>query len=587
MRLTRFKILIGLLVIFLFFPLGLKAVYVGESQSFYIDASYDLKSRDKITAILRRITPKIYFYIDDSWWNMQDQEKREDVEDALQSLGSEFNYKIYPTLSTIFGSEWFPGIDGDEKITVLLHSMDEGVGGYFNSADEYLKLQVPTSNEREMFYINVDYITDPIAKSFLAHEFVHLITFNQKEKLRKVSEEIWLNESRAEYAPTFLGYNDIYKGSNLQKRVNNFLESSSDSLTEWQNTKADYGVINLFTHYLVDHYGIEILSDSMQTREVGISSINYALSKNGFEEDFAQVFTDWTIATFLNDCGSGPKYCYLNENLKNFRIVPLTNFLPISGKSSLSVTYHRKDWSSSWYKFVGGTGTLEIEFLGDSEASFQVPYSTEDLLGKRQVSFFQLDDAQYGKISIAEFRTNIISVTIIPSIQTKKTGFSSLEPSFPFSWTASIEENNSNEENNEPEKGTENSESIQNLLAQVESLKEEIARVQAEIDKILGHQPYQLLKEIPNGFAFTKNLSQGIKDDDVVYLKTILDKEVEHESWLGTSYFGLKTLNAVKKFQEKYKTEISDFVGYEISCTGFVGKGTKAKLNEILEEVFS
>jgi hypothetical protein len=36
-----------------------------------------------------------------------------------------------------------------------------------------------------------------------------------------------------------------------------------------------------------------------------------------------------------------------------------------------------------------------------------------------------------------------------------------------------------------------------------------------------------------------------------------------------------------KLFQERYKEEISNIVGYKIKITGFVGLGTRTKLNEI------
>ncbi len=88
---------------------------------------------------------------------------------------------------------------------------------------------------------------------------------------------------------------------------------------------------------------------------------------------------------------------------------------------------------------------------------------------------------------------------------------------------------------------------------------------------------------IPAGFTFTKNLYQGMRDQDVVYLKKVLDVEVpDHAPWTGSSYFGSKTKAAVIAFQTKYKTEISNYAGYTIHCTGFVGKGTRAQLNALL-----
>ena len=157
---------------------------------------------------------------------------------------------------------------------------------------------------------------DPNLKAFFTHELIHLITFNQKNKKYDIEEDTWLNEARAEYVPTLLGYNN-YEDSYLEKRAQYFSEKPTGSLIDWQNTKYDYGRASLFVHYLVDHYGINILSDSLHSPKIGIDSINYALQKNGFKEDFSQIFSDWTVAVLINDCNYGAKYCYLNKNLKD------------------------------------------------------------------------------------------------------------------------------------------------------------------------------------------------------------------------------------------------------------------------------
>ncbi|KKW13861.1 MAG: Peptidase M6 immune inhibitor A [Parcubacteria group bacterium GW2011_GWA2_50_10] len=270
-----------------------------EMESFFIESSYDLLGRKEIEAQLVRADNRVYFYIEKGWWNGHSSREQNDLRIALFELGQEFQDRIYPVLTSTFGVEPRPGIDGDERITILIHQMAGEAGGYFRSNDVYEKAVSPTSNEREMVYLNSEYIGKIEAKSFLAHEFTHLITINQKDLLRRVAEETWLNEARAEYAPTLLGYDDVYEGSNLQRRVRNFLENPTDSLTEWLNTKEDYGVINMFVQYLVDHYGKDVLIDSLKSPQVGIASLDEALRRNGFKEDFAQVFEDWAITVLV------------------------------------------------------------------------------------------------------------------------------------------------------------------------------------------------------------------------------------------------------------------------------------------------
>ena len=567
-----------LLFVFAFIAFGFgnvlvaKAFSEGELRKFYIDSSYDLYAREEISAELIRTTGSLYFYVEKSWWDSRSPNEQNSIRIALFDLGEEFKNKIYPVLTSNFGQEWKPGIDGDERITVLLHPMGGDKAGYFRTNDEYSKFQAYDSNEREMVYLNSEFITRSLAKSFLAHEFVHLITFNQKEKLRNVKEEVWLNEARAEYAPTLLGYDSEYQNSNLQRRVSEFLKNPSDSITEWQGVSADYGVLNLFTQYMVDHYGIAVLRDSLYSSETGIASLNYALRKNGFQEDFFQIFTNWTITVLVNDCSLGNKYCYKNQNLKNFRIVPESNFLSTAAEISLSVYSQVKDWSAKWQRIFGGKGNLTLTFNGDSRARFAVPYVLCDYAEKCAVKFFNLDEKQKGEIIITEFGSKYSSLTLIPSVQQKLSGFSNSEPVYPFSWDARTKQLlNGNEE------------LVKELLLQVSLLKAEIARVQAAINAILASRGQ---KEI-SSFSCQKlenNLYFGMSNSlEVRCLQEFLKaqgQDVYPEGLVSGNFLSL-TKAAVIRFQEKHASEILAPLGIE-KGTGYVGLMTREKINRMM-----
>lgn len=546
----------------LFFALEVRAVGNGGYLDFNIDSSYDAGGRSEVTTALVKTTAKIYFYIEKNWWDLQNSDKKDEVLDSLDLLSQEFESNIYPKLTSAFGSEWRPGIDGEERITVLFHSMKQDVGGYFRSVDEYLKLQMPNSNEKEMLYLPVAEIDNPRLKAFLAHEFVHLITFNQKDRVFGVSEEVWLNEARAEYAITFLGYDLDYAGSNLQRRVQDFLEKPNDSVTEWQNKKWDYGSVNLFTQYLVDHYGISILTDSLQTKLVGISAINQALSKNGLTEDFSQIFTDWTIAVFVNNCSLGPNYCYLSENLINLRVAPVLNFLSLSGKIFLSVSNVTKNWTGEWQRFIGGNSTLKLEFQGLAGLNFKVPYLVQDKNGSFKIQFLTLDKNQKGEFQVADFGTENKALIIIPSLQTKTSGFDGAEPTYPFTFT--VVAGNTVDETE-----------IQNqLLAQIDFLQKEIAKIQAQIDAILGNKN--------SCFAINSNLFFGMRDSQVSCLQDFLRLQgVDiYPEGLVTGFFGNLTRQAVIRFQERYAADILAPIGLA-KGTGIVGPQTRSKINQL------
>jgi len=571
MKNYKIKILFFISLFFIFGFGGVfevKAFSEGELRSFYIDSSYDLYARENIETYLIRTTDSLYFYIEKTWWDSRSLQEQNDIRIALFDLGGEFKNKVYPVLTSNFGQEWRPGIDGDGRITVLSHQMVKGRVGYFRTNDQYYKFQTYDSNEREMVYLNSDFITSPLLKSLLAHEFTHLITFNQKNKIRGVEEEVWLNEARAEYAPTLLGYDSEYQGSNLERRVQEFLKSPSDSITEWQGNSADYGALNLFTQYLVDHYGVAILRDSLQSSEIGIASINSALRKNGFQEDFSQIFTNWTIAVLVNDCSLGNKYCYKNQNLKSLKIVPGSNFIPTTIESSLSVYSQIKDWSARWQRIFGGKGDLTLKFNGKEGVKFRVPYVLCDYSNKCVVKFFNLDEQQKGEIIFPEFSSKYSSLTLIPSVQNKLSGFTGSDPAYLFSWETRIKESSKD-----------NPELIEKLLAQIDYLQKEIARLRAEINAILsGQTPAYSCTEIRSNLYF------GMRDNQEVrclqeFLKS-RGSEIYPEGLVTGNFLSL-TGEAVIRFQGKYASEILAPLGLK-GGTGYVGAATRSKINQLI-----
>lgn len=446
-RIFKFQIL-SLVILggFFIFTAPLEAASLGEQINFYVDLTYDVAGRNQLSATLQTVGQNIYFYVENDYWNGLNGLEKSSLRNILEDLANEFDQVIYPKERAVFGSEWNPGIDNDKRITVLATQLIKDAGGYINIHNEYPRSQFSDSNEREMIYLNTSSITDSRNKAFLAHEFQHLITFYQKTLLNGLEEEVWLNEARSEYAPTLCGYNEKYNGSYLADRVGTFLDSPSDSLTEWKNNLADYGIVNLFFHYLVDHYGTDVITRMMLNNQVGITSINQALSTLGYQESFSDVFASWAVANYLNDCQIAPqnKYCYLNKNLTYPRL-HVDYSASYSGFPNLIVSRSSsiKDWSSQWYRFrQGGTmatdrDTLKLDFasLGD-KADFRVPYIVTDQSGQTTVQFIPLEN-QEGTAYISNFTSLNKSVIMIPFNQYKQSGFGYDESSTAFTFTAS------------------------------------------------------------------------------------------------------------------------------------------------------
>lgn len=524
----------------------------GDTVNFNVDKNFDASARNQVPATLVKTTNNLYFYVEKTWWDLQPQAKQTEVLASLDVLSQEFDGRIYPILTSIFGYEWKLGVDGENRITILFEAMNSAEGGYFRTTDEYIKLQIPTSNEKEMLFLSLDHISDLQIKKVLAHELVHLITFNQKNKMFNSEDDTWLNEARADYSSTILGYDDKYEGSNLQQRVKDFIENPADSITEWQGSKYDYASVSMFMHYMVDHYGINILIDSLKSKYTGIASINYALVKNGYRENFNQIFTDWVIASVINDCSINKNYCYLSQSLQNFRLAASLNFLPVTGNVSLSVTNVTKSWAGNWLKFIGGNGDLKLDFSSLKGLNFEVPYIISDSAGSFAVKFLILDKNVKGEINIEKFGSDYKSLTIMPILQSENYQSEGVEPTYPFTYTVSVTGSSQ----------IGDAEIIQQLLDRIAFLKNEIAKLQGGSSATLCS-------------VFNKNLYIGVvNNSDVRCLQEFLKNQGQdiYPEGLVTGNFGSLTKQAVIRFQTKYG----------IPQTGFVGLMTRSKINQIL-----
>jgi len=450
---------------FFIFSVGVQAASLGEQVDFFVDSQYDITGRTQLTATLKIIGEYVYFYIDDEYWNNLNGLSKNSLRETLEELADEFDQVIYPKERAVFGSEWSPGIDNDIRITVLVSELVDSAGGYVNIYDEYPKAEISSSNEREMIYMNTLAIFSQENKSFLAHEFQHLISFYQKTVLYDIEEDIWLNEARSEYAPTVCGYNDVYRSSYLADKVDIFLDEPSDPLAEWKNKLSDYGAVTLFMEYLTNHYGDDIVTKMILNNKVGIESINDALSSLGYDKSFSDVFTDWAIANYLNDCsiGNNNEYCYLGD--LTYQRLNVDYSASYSGFPNLIVSRSSsiKDWSPQWYRFRQGSvqetdkDTLKLEFIGSANnGDFQVPYIIEQGASKI-VNFMSLDDYQQSTVYIPNFTSLNKSIVMIPINQYKKSGFTKDDASSFFSFNASsvsdvpiIEDDDNEEEDDKP-----------------------------------------------------------------------------------------------------------------------------------------
>ncbi len=401
---------------------------LNQNQQFFISSQYDIRARTSINASVRHLSDHAYFYIADDYWIGITEADRSKVLAQVKVLADEFDKRIYPVEIEFFGSEPNPGIDNDPRLTILLTPLIENAGGYFDVSNQHVSADVVRSNQREMIYLNISELFNQSKMfPFLAHEFQHLISYNQKEKLRNVSDDIWLNELRSEYAVTLLGYNDIYEGSHLQRRATALLSDPEDSLTDWKNLANDYGQIGLFGEYIAEHLSPRVIADTLNNKSSGFNSLAESLLKNGYPEHFVSIYSNWLAANFINDASSDKKYSYLKKDLTDLRVRSSNSIVNLGDGASFVISNSIKDWQGKWYDIYqlqsGSKNVMKINFDSPSLTSFLISYFIFGNDGNYQAYEFTPSPTNK-ELYISSIGTDVSRIVIIPVKKDKIAGFS-------------------------------------------------------------------------------------------------------------------------------------------------------------------
>lgn len=278
---------------------------VGKVEEFYV-MNVESNQPEKRSAVLRKISKHCYLYVE---------EDREYKDAVLQNISDRFDNVIYKLDTETFGSEPKPGIDNDERITILMVDIRDGwapgkgyVGGYFFPLDCYSTNTFKYSNEREMIYLDCypSNPEDPFYLGVIAHEFQHMIHFANDPKEGK-----WLNEGCAQLAFFVCGYDH-------PSQILSYIAKPSHPAASWSNTLEDYGAVYLFNYYLFQKYAGKTLADKKNFYRKLVASqlkdaegVDEALKNAGTGKTFEEIFRDWTVANLINrpELGDG-RYGY-------------------------------------------------------------------------------------------------------------------------------------------------------------------------------------------------------------------------------------------------------------------------------------
>lgn len=179
-----------------------------------------------------------------------------------QKLGTEFDNRIYKSVTSNFASA--SDVDRDGKVNILCYDIQDGfngsggyVGGYFYAGDLF---DSTNSNKSEIFYIDtypamgtgtVKDVTK--ANGTLAHEFQHMVNFNQSVFIEKGTApmDVWLNEGLS------MAAEQIYSVKVLTDRIAYYNATASTasghSLLYWDqngDVLANYALSYLMSQYI-------------------------------------------------------------------------------------------------------------------------------------------------------------------------------------------------------------------------------------------------------------------------------------------------------------------------------------------------
>lgn len=410
------------LLFFLAFQNYAFAADIDPEQSFLVDKGYDFYSRSQVDAALLHESDNAYFYFEKQYYDSMSPLQKEKVISKIKKLGEEFDSIIYPKTKEVFGEEWNPGIDDEEKIIIFFVRLNSTVGGYFNPNDEYLKGRVvdDRSNESEMIYLNPDFLGTQKVEGFLAHELQHMIYWNERTRLKGVSDDIWINEARSELASSLTEEatgKDFLEG-NLYIRKRDFLLNYDDSIADWNNTSGDYASAGIFIQYIKEQFGSAIFREMNPTKKAGLNNLDYVIKQKGSSLD--SVFMNWTIANFINDATIDSKYGYQNKNLKyGFNVEPEVIY-DKNNDQEINLTAKIEDWSSAYYEVdlddsQGNSLYIEINFNGEDTGDFSLPIIINYKDGSRKIDSLNLDYRGAGNLDLLSADNEISSIIFIPS----------------------------------------------------------------------------------------------------------------------------------------------------------------------------
>jgi hypothetical protein len=306
-------------------------------------------------------------YLDDSLAGADVKITRPDIQNILDK----FSDTSYATITDIFGEP--SDVDSNGKVVFLFTPLVDqvgGVAGFYSSGSLFSVSEGGNGNRSDMMFIGLSHELAFYAP-LLAHEFQHLISFNQHALIRNGdSEESWLNEGLSHHTEDLV---DGHIAGDLPRLYGPYLESPERfSLTgEAGENNGIRGAAYLFVRGLVETYGAGIAGRLVKTNRTGIRNVE---TETG--EDFNALFQTHASRLFLSGTGLSTQnnlnytLAFFTEPVSGLRSLPTPGEVGLSISSS-PISGRSKPFAPSYIRLMGTDGEASVTIQTDPSGDFQ------------------------------------------------------------------------------------------------------------------------------------------------------------------------------------------------------------------------
>ena len=337
---------------------------VGDTLSFFT-SNLQTHSRETVSALCQYKSERCYYFVGKEEWDL-DVVNENDILGFYQAFEKQTpsgsvnpNQGILDILEQNIGA--LPNKAGDGYMYILIYDIkdqyDPGLGnltytaGYFSHTDQGNSAY---SNQKDLIYIDCN-PGDPSGNqvlSVVAHELQHLIHAGYDPD--ESEDGLWVNEGASMYAEVLCGFG--LHDPTL------YLLNPERSLTAFgvykDNVHIDYAKVALWTTYLGQHFGSELIQAIVQNPLSSVEGVIDALEKQEIDLSFNEIFSNFVVANYINnpDLWDGGYYGYGNTKLP---ILPKVSKIHIS--YPVSRQYRAMEsYSAAYYRFTQRDTTANL-----------------------------------------------------------------------------------------------------------------------------------------------------------------------------------------------------------------------------------